>query len=67
MMAEALGHAHIVCEVNAQPPNPISDAFHANHGFEQVETATIDDDSETVRYALKHRSWIRGRTRRQTA
>ena len=37
-----LGHARIACEVNALPPNPTSDAFHAALGFVQVGSATID-------------------------
>jgi predicted GNAT superfamily acetyltransferase len=51
--AEQLGHTHIVCEVNAQPPNPISDAFHAAQGFTQVGTAVIDGGAKTVRYLLR--------------
>jgi predicted GNAT superfamily acetyltransferase len=53
--AEQLGHTHIVCEVNTQPPNPISDAFHAAQGFTQVGTATIDGGAKTVRYLLRRR------------
>jgi predicted GNAT superfamily acetyltransferase len=53
--AEQLGHSHIVCEVNSQPPNPTSDAFHAAQGFAQVGTAVIEGDAKTVRYLLRHR------------
>ncbi|MGY8710565.1 GNAT family N-acetyltransferase [Bradyrhizobium sp. 18BD] len=47
--AEA-GHDRIVCEVNQQPPNPASDAFHAALGFAEVGSASIHNDSKTVRY-----------------
>jgi predicted GNAT superfamily acetyltransferase len=39
--------------VNAQPPNPTSDAFHAALGFVQVGTATFDDSAKTVRYLVR--------------
>jgi predicted GNAT superfamily acetyltransferase len=44
------GHEHVVCEVNARPPNPESDAFHAALGFVEVGSARIHSDSKTVRY-----------------
>jgi len=51
--AEQLGHKSVVCEVNLQPPNPISDKFHAGLGFEEVGRATLDDGAKTVRYLLR--------------
>jgi predicted GNAT superfamily acetyltransferase len=48
--AIAAGHERVVCEVNQQPPNPASDAFHAALGFVEVGTATIHDGDRTVRY-----------------
>jgi len=48
--AVAAGHERVVCEVNTQPPNPASDAFHAALGFVEVGTASVYDDSRTVRY-----------------
>ena len=51
--AEQLGHKTVVCEVNLQPPNPISDKFHAGLGFEEVGRATIDGGAKTVRYLLR--------------
>ena len=48
--AVAAGHDRIVCEVNAQPPNPESDAFHAALGFVEVGSASIHGGSKTVRY-----------------
>ena len=48
--ARAAGHASIVCEVNLDPPNPASDAFHEALGFRPVGTAAIHGGSKTVRY-----------------
>lgn len=47
------GHERVVCEVNSNPPNPESDAFHAALGFIEVGSASIHDDSKTVRYLLR--------------
>jgi uncharacterized protein len=47
------GHTRVVCEVNLLPPNPMSDKFHAAHGFEEVGTATLDGGAKTVRYLLR--------------
>jgi uncharacterized protein len=44
------GHDRVVCEVNARPPNPESDAFHAALGFAEVGSASIHNNSKTVRY-----------------
>ena len=51
--ARHLGHSHIACEVNALPPNPKSDAFHAALGFVQIGTATMDAGAKTVRYLVR--------------
>jgi predicted GNAT superfamily acetyltransferase len=48
--ASAAGHTMIVCEVNADPPNPESDAFHAAFGFREVGTAPLRSGEKTVRY-----------------
>jgi predicted GNAT superfamily acetyltransferase len=47
------GHAIIACEVNAEPPNPASDAFHARLSFHEVGTAHIHGGSKTVRYFVR--------------
>ncbi|MGE0279426.1 MAG: GNAT family N-acetyltransferase [Rhizobiaceae bacterium] len=51
--ARFAGHERIVCEVNSDPPNPASDAFHAALGFEEVGSAAIHDGKKTVRYLAK--------------
>lgn len=48
--AKAAGHERIVCEVNSDPPNPASDAFHAALGFVPVGTAEIHGGKKTVTY-----------------
>lgn len=48
--AGAAGYAMIGCEVNADPPNPASDAFHEALGFEIVGEAHLADRGKTVRY-----------------
>lgn len=48
--ARKAGHATVTCEVNAEPPNPASDAFHASLGFAEVGAAVIHGGKKTVRY-----------------
>lgn len=47
------GHTVVTCEVNAEPPNPASDAFHAALGFSDVGSAAIHGGAKTVRYYAK--------------
>jgi uncharacterized protein len=47
------GHERVVCEVNREPPNPASDAFHAALGFSEVGLAAIHGGSKTVRYLVR--------------
>lgn len=51
--AMKIGRSTVTCEVNAQPPNPTSDAFHEAQGFEPVGTATFDNGAKTVRYLVR--------------
>ena len=46
------GHDRVVCEVNSDPPNPASDAFHASLGFTEVGTGLLDGSGKTVRYLM---------------
>jgi predicted GNAT superfamily acetyltransferase len=43
----------VVCEVNLDPPNPESDAFHERMGFAEVGKAVLKDREKTVRYLCK--------------
>jgi predicted GNAT superfamily acetyltransferase len=52
-VAARAGHDCIVCEVNSEPPNPASDAFHAALGFSPVGSASIHGGSKTVRYLVR--------------
>jgi len=44
------GHDIVVCEVNSDPPNPASDAFHAALGFIEIGQAAIHGGKKSVRY-----------------
>ena len=52
--ARAAGHTRVVCEVNFEPPNPVSDAFHAALGFVEVGRGSVHNHSKTVRYLLRN-------------
>ena len=49
--AGADGHTLVGCEVNLQPPNPGSDAFHAALGFREAGRAQVGE--RTVRYLTR--------------
>jgi predicted GNAT superfamily acetyltransferase len=51
--ARKAGHDRVVCEVNIDPPNLVSEAFHATVGFKRVGEATIRNGTKTVRYLEK--------------
>jgi uncharacterized protein len=51
--ARAAGHSLVTCEVNAEPPNPASDAFHAALGFAAVGSAAIHGGKKTVGYFVR--------------
>lgn len=44
------GHDQVVCEVNSDPPNPGSDAFHALLGFAEMGSGVLPCGRKTVRY-----------------
>ncbi|MBO1076662.1 GNAT family N-acetyltransferase [Roseomonas marmotae] len=48
--ARRAGHERVVCEVNSDPPNPASEAFHAALGFTGAGAASIHGGSKRVRY-----------------
>ena len=47
--AQSDGHSTICCEVNVDPPNPASDAFHASLGFQEIGRASMAS-GKIVRY-----------------
>lgn len=48
--ARAAGHTVVTCEINSEPPNPGSHAFHASMGFREVGDAVIHGGTKPVRY-----------------
>ena len=48
--AKQAGHDRVVCEVNLEPPNPASEAFHIAMGFSGVGQASIHNGTKIVRY-----------------
>lgn len=50
--AIAAGHETLACEVNFDPPNPVSDAFHAAFGFREIGRARLPDRGKSVRYLV---------------
>ena len=52
--AAARGHKRVVCEVNLDPPNPDSDAFHAALGFAEVGRQPLPASGKIVRYLSKN-------------
>jgi predicted GNAT superfamily acetyltransferase len=51
--AKQAGQTLVTCEVNADPPNPASDAFHDALGFAEVGDAVIHGGEKSVRYYLR--------------
>jgi uncharacterized protein len=49
VLAKEAGHSRVVCEVNLDPPNPGSLAFHAALGFVSCGEALLKN-GKTVRY-----------------
>ncbi len=52
-IARAAGHTQACYEVNSDPPNPISDAFHARLGFTVCCEARLPDRGKSVRYLIR--------------
>ncbi|MGI6856994.1 GNAT family N-acetyltransferase [Mesorhizobium sp. 1B3] len=52
-VAAKAGHTIVTCEVNAEPPNPASDAFHAALDFSEVGDAVIHGGAKSVRYFVR--------------
>jgi predicted GNAT superfamily acetyltransferase len=52
-MAKQAGHSRVVCEVNIEPPNLVSESFHIARGFDGVGQATVHNGAKTVRYFEK--------------
>ena len=48
--ARSAGRRRVVCEVNSEPPNPASDAFHGRMGFVEVGSGAIHGGAKRVRY-----------------
>jgi len=48
--ARGQGHGRVVCEINADPPNPGSEAFHLAMGFHEVGRAVLPGGAKTVSY-----------------
>ena len=46
-------HPVIACEVNSDPPNPESDAFHAAMGFIEIGRAHLPERKKSVRYLVR--------------
>src|ERR1700728_5173814 len=51
--AEAAGHVRVVCEVNIDPPNEGSLAFHRSMKFVALGGGVLKGRSERVRYLVK--------------
>lgn len=49
-LAKAAGFSSVVCEVNAVPANPVSDAFHARLNFVEVGKVWKPGGEKQVRY-----------------
>jgi uncharacterized protein len=51
--AKSAGHDYIVCEINSEPPNPASAAFHRAIGFVEVGTAQLQTQKRVSYQALR--------------
>ena len=51
--AAQASHSLVACEVNVEPPNPVSDAFHEALDFSEVGRAVIHGGEKQVRYLVR--------------
>jgi predicted GNAT superfamily acetyltransferase len=51
--AKAAGHVRVVCEVNIDPPNEGSLAFHRSMGFVALTDVVVKGGSKRVRYLVR--------------
>jgi hypothetical protein len=51
--AQRAGQHLLCCEVNVDPPNPVSDAFHASMGFVEMGRALLAGSQKSVRYLVR--------------
>jgi predicted GNAT superfamily acetyltransferase len=51
--AKAANHVRVVCEVNIEPPNEGSLAFHRSMGFVALADVAVKGGSKRVRYLVK--------------
>jgi hypothetical protein len=51
--AKAAGHVRVVCEVNIDPPNEGSLAFHRSMGFVALTDVVVKGSSKRVRYLVR--------------
>jgi uncharacterized protein len=51
--AKTAGHVRVVCEVNIDPPNEGSLAFHRSMGFVALADVAVKGGSKRVRYLVK--------------
>lgn len=52
-LAREKSHDKVFCEVNLDPPNPGSDAFHAGLGFVELGRGRVRESGRVVRYLSK--------------
>lgn len=52
--ARRLGYPVVCAEVNTDPPNPVSLAFHERRGFEPAGEVRLEDRGKSVRYLVRH-------------
>lgn len=51
--ARSRGYPVVTCEVNLDPPNPASDAFHLALGFQDTGHSALHGGVKTVRYYVR--------------